>query len=165
VSAARHGEPAVEAAAFSGERFSGAPECSLKLRQPGHIERVLGRIAVLRHPCDLDLLLFFLRHPRTLLTSDQIATFLGYDVKQLGASLDVLLTANLLTRVQRTTSAPRMYVLSAAGPHGGSLSSLLDLASTRDGRLALRAALTARQAQASADPPSRRKRDQIAKAS
>ena len=65
-----------------------------------HIRRLLDQIGVLRRPCDLDLLLFFIRHPRALLSSDQIAAFLGYDVKRLGESLDALVTAELLTRTQ-----------------------------------------------------------------
>jgi len=35
--------------------------------------RLVERIGVLRNACDLDLLLFFVRHPRALLTSEQIA--------------------------------------------------------------------------------------------
>jgi hypothetical protein len=106
-----------------------------------HIRRLLDRIRVLRRPCDLDLLLFFIRHPRALLGSDQIAAFLGYDVKRLGESLDALVTAELLTRTQTPTSAAPMYVFAVGGPHGGWLPSLVELASTREGRLAMRAAL------------------------
>ena len=106
-----------------------------------HIRRLLDRIKVLRRPCDLDLLLFFIRHPRALLSSDQIAAFLGYDVKRLGESLDLLVTAELLTRTQTPTSAAGMYVFAIGGPHRGWLPSLVELASTREGRLAMRAAL------------------------
>jgi hypothetical protein len=106
-----------------------------------HIRRLLDQIGVLRRPCDLDLLLFFIRHPRALLSSDQIAAFLGYEVKRLGESLDVLVTAELLTRTQTPTSAARMYVFAVGGPHGDWLPSLVELASTREGRLAMRAAL------------------------
>lgn len=106
-----------------------------------HIRRLLDQIRVLRRPVDLDLLLFFIRHPRTLLSSDQIAAFLGYDVKRLGESLDALVTAELLTRTQTPTSAARMYVVAVGGPHGSWLPSLVELASTRAGRLAMREAL------------------------
>jgi hypothetical protein len=30
-------------------------------------------------PCDLDLLIFFARHPRILLASEQLAVLLGYE--------------------------------------------------------------------------------------
>ena len=106
-----------------------------------HIRRLLDQIGVLRRPCDLDLLLFFIRHPHALLSSDQIAAFLGYEVKLLSESLDVLVTAELLTRMQTPTSAERMHVLAVGGPHGAWLPSLVELASTREGRLAMRAAL------------------------
>jgi hypothetical protein len=132
--------------------------------KPEQAGRLLDRIGVLQDSCDLDLLLFFVRHPRALLTSDQIATFLGYDVKQLGESLETLIRADLLTRLQRPASAPRLHILAAGGPHGGSLSTLVDLASTREGRLAMRAALTERKNDAIHGPQSRGKRDPIAKA-
>ena len=106
--------------------------------------RLVDRIGVLHNSCDLDLLLFFVRHPRALLTSDQIAAYIGYDVKQIGESLDVLLTAKLLTRSPNPAHAARMYVFSIGGPSGGWFPSLVDFVSSRDGRLAMRAALTDR---------------------
>lgn len=136
----------------------------VKRMKDTRVRRLLERIRVLRHPCDLDLLLFFVRHPRALLTSDQIAAFLGYDVKQLGESLDVLVTAELLTRTQKPASASRMYVFAVGGPHGGWLPSLVEFASTRDGRLALLASLTDRTHDQTLGPMARRERDQIAKA-
>ena len=124
-----------------------------------HIRHLLDRIGVLRRPCDLDLLLFFIRHPRALLSSDQIAAFLGYEVKRLGESLDVLVTAELLTRTQSPTSAARMYVFAVGGPHGGWLPSLVELASTREGRLAMRAALIDQRSEQTLDPVARRERE------
>ncbi len=123
------------------------------------IRRLLNRIGVLRRPCDLDLLLFFIRHPRALLSSDQIAAFLGYEVKLLGESLDVLVTAELLTRMQTPTSAARMHVFAVGGPHGGWLPSLVELASTREGRLAMRAALIGQRNEQTPGPVARRERD------
>jgi hypothetical protein len=116
-----------------------------------HIRRLLDRIGVVRRPCDLELLLFFIRHPRALLTSDQIAAFVGYEVKLLAESLDVLVRAELLTRVQTPTSAARMYVFAIGGTHGGWLPLLVELASSREGRLALRAALLAQGNERSPD--------------
>jgi hypothetical protein len=104
--------------------------------------RLVERIGVLRNACDLDLLLFFVRHPRALLTSEQIAAFIGYDVKRIGDSLDRLLDAKLLTRSQNPAHAARMYVFSVAGPNGGWLPALVEFVSTREGRLAMREALT-----------------------
>ena len=129
-----------------------------------HIRRLLDRIGVVRDPCDLDLLLFFVRHPRALLSSDQIAAFLGYDVKQLGQSLDVLLAAELLTRTQHPTRAARMYVFAAGGTDGGWLASLVELASTREGRLAMRDALRDRRRTQTPGPVARRERNGITKA-
>ena len=129
-----------------------------------HIRRLLDRIGVLRRPCDLDLLLFFVRHPRALLSSDQIAAFLGYEGKLLAESLDVLLTAELLTRVQRPTSAAQMHVFAVGGPHDGWLPTLVEVASTREGRLALRAALTDQRSEQAPGPVAGRERDQTTKA-
>ncbi len=121
--------------------------------------RLLDQIGVLRDPCDLDLLVFFVRHPRVLLTSDQIAAFLGYEVKRLGESLDVLVTAELLTRMQTPTSAARMHVFAVNGPHDDWLPSLVEVASTREGRLALRAALIEQKNERVSDPTARREHD------
>ena len=121
--------------------------------------RLLDQIAVLRDPCDLDLLVFFVRHPRVLLTSDQIAAFLGYEVQRLGESLDVLVTAKLLTRVQAPTSAARLHVLAIGGPHDDWLPSLVAVASTREGRLTLRAALRDQRNEQDSGAATRRERD------
>jgi hypothetical protein len=72
-------------------------------------DRLLDRIGMLRHPCDLDLLLFVARHPRTLITSKQIAAWLGYELKQIADSLEVLLEGGLRTRRQNPTHAARRY--------------------------------------------------------
>ena len=95
-------------------------------------EHLLGSIGVLRHPCDLDLLLFFYRHPRAILTSERLAAYVGYDLNQLARSLDLLADAGLLERSQNPTHAARLYVLKT--PATGWLRSVLDIASTREGR-------------------------------
>jgi hypothetical protein len=69
-------------------------------------ERLLKRVALLRHPCDLDLLVFFARHPRALITSEQLAVWLGYELKQIADSLEVLLNADVLTRAQNPSATP-----------------------------------------------------------
>jgi len=106
--------------------------------------RLLERVGVLRHPCDLDLLLFFVRHPRSLITSEQLASWLGYELKQVADSLEILLNADVLTRTQNPTHAARMYVLHAGGSSGGWLPGVLSMASTRQGRLALLEVLSRR---------------------
>jgi hypothetical protein len=95
-------------------------------------EHLLNGIGALCHPCDLDLVLFFHRHPSALLTSDRLAAYVGYDLNQVGRSLDLLTEAGLLERSQNPPDAARMYVLKTA--ESGWLASLLEIASTRDGR-------------------------------
>jgi hypothetical protein len=67
-------------------------------------------IGPLTHPCDLDLLLYFHRYPRVLLTSEHLAAYTGYDVKQAGRSLETLIGAGVLTRSQNPTHETRLYV-------------------------------------------------------
>jgi hypothetical protein len=109
-----------------------------------HVDRLLDQIGVLRHPSDLDLLLFFARHPRTLLTSEQLAIWLGYERKRIADSLEILLAARFLTRSQNPTHAARMYVFDISGATGGWLPPLLELTSTREGLLSVKEALAAR---------------------
>src|SRR5687768_2249434 len=103
---------------------------------------VLNRIPALQRPCDLDLLVFFAKHPRTLLPSEQLALLLGHPLNDIVQSLDVLLTAGLVTRTQNLTRPARMYVFATGSTNGGSLRAVVGLASTREGGLALRRALT-----------------------
>lgn len=109
-----------------------------------HPNDLLDRIAVLSRPCDLDLLVFFARHPRALLSSDSIAAFLGYDTKDIAESLEALLSTGIVTRTQTPAHAARLYVLASDGPGNGWLPHLVQLASTRAGRLALLAAIRER---------------------
>ena len=117
--------------------------------------RVLDHLGVLQHRADLDLLIFFARHPHALLTSEQLAAFLGYELTQIAASLEVLLDAHLLTRTQNRNHAARLYVFAHGEPPGGWLPSLLELASTREGRLALLASLSDSRADDMPDSSSR----------
>ena len=108
-----------------------------------HVDRLLDQIDVLRHPCDLDLLLFFARHPRALLTSEQLAIWLGYESQRIADSLEILLAAGFLTRTLNPTHAARMYVFDINGT-GEWLPPLLELTSTREGLLSMKEALAAR---------------------
>jgi hypothetical protein len=109
-----------------------------------HARGLLDRIEVLRHPADVDLLIFFARHPRALMASEQLATFLGYEIKQIAESLDVLLKAGFLRRIPNRAHAARLYVFAADGTKEALLPPFLALACTREGRVAIRRALTRR---------------------
>src|SRR5213596_3478623 len=63
---------------------------------PRRIGDLLDRIGCLKHPCDLDLLLFFDRHPRAFLIRERLAEYVGYDLTQVEHSLETLITAGLL---------------------------------------------------------------------
>lgn len=95
---------------------------------------MLDRIRAVRHACDLDLLLFFYRHPRTLLTGERLVSYLGHDREQVAKSLDGLIEAGLLTRSQNPSHTARLYTLELDALPGGLLSSFLKLAATRQGR-------------------------------
>lgn len=110
--------------------------------------RLIDRIGMLRHPCDLDLFIFFVRHPRSLMASERLATFLGYELERVSQSLEVLLGAGLLTRTPNPSHAARMYVFDMGGPNWGGLPELLRLATAREGRLTLRRTLAQRAAEA-----------------
>src|SRR5436309_15970332 len=101
-----------------------AEEHAMKRRRFQHL---LDSIGVVRHPCDLDLVLFFYRHPRALLTSERLAAYVGYDLNQVARSLDLLTAAGVLERSQNPTHAARLYVLKM--PQSGWLTSLLEIAS------------------------------------
>jgi len=116
--------------------------------RPKQIGDLLDRFGCLRHPCDLALLLFFYRHPRAFLISERLATYVGYDLPLVAQSLETLLAAGLLRRSADSTQPSRLYVLTPGSPLGGWLSSLLRIATTREGRLAVIQALKERQASA-----------------
>lgn len=120
--------------------------------QDDEARTLLNRVEALGHPCDLDLLIFFVKHPNTLMASEQLASFMGYDVNQLAQSLEVLVDAGLVTRSQTRARVTRMYTLSQGGIHQGWLPALIALASTRPGRLALISILKTRSSAAGARP-------------
>lgn len=93
---------------------------------------------MLTRPCDLDLAVFFARHPRSLLSSDSLSAFLGYQIADIAQSLDVLIAAGILRRKQTSAHAARLYELTIEHSTGDEfLDRLMALASTRHGRLAL----------------------------
>lgn len=95
---------------------------------------LLDRIGAIHEACDLDLLLFFHRHPRALLTGEQLAACLGYDRVRIESSMEGLIAAGFLTRSQHPSHATRLYVLELGGAPGGLVSSLAAIAATREGR-------------------------------
>ena len=105
--------------------------------------RLLERAHILREPADFDLLVFFARHPRTLLASESLAALLGNEAKDIPRSLEPLLECGLLTRTQTAAHAARLYVFAADAPHEW-LPPLLKMATTGGGRLALRQLLANR---------------------
>ena len=118
----------------------------------GHEARaLLNGIPALQRRCDLDLLVFFARHWRVLLSSEQLSGLLGYPLKEVARSRDGLVAAGLLTRAQDSTRPERLYVLNPECMNGGPLPAIVTLASTPVGRSSLRRALTARAAGGTAD--------------
>ena len=108
--------------------------------------RLLDRIDLLGNPCDLDLLVFFARHPRTLLASEQLAILLGYEFTQIAASLDILQRAGLITVSPNPLDTAHIFVFTTGDQGAGWLPDLVQLASTREGRLALMRGLRERPA-------------------
>ena len=99
----------------------------------------------------LDLVLFFSRHPRTLISSEELARFVGYDRHRTARSLDSLIAGEIVRRSQNDGHAARMYVVETVGPAGGWLPSLLSAASTREGRAAVIGVLATRSASGQTD--------------
>jgi len=97
----------------------------------------------LRDACDLDLLLFFSRHPRVVLSSEQLAAYVGYDLAEVARALDLLLSAGLLKRTLNHGTPGRMYVLEVDHAEEW-LEPLRRVCATPDGRNALRALLRQR---------------------
>ena len=95
------------------------------------LRSMLDRIRSIRHACDLDLLLFFYRHPCTLLTGEHFVDYLGYDREQVAKSLDGLIEAGLVKRSQNPSHSAQLYVL---GLPGDLPSSFLKIVATRAGR-------------------------------
>lgn len=123
--------------------------------QSEHARRRLADAPLIRDACDLDLLVFLYRHPRTMLTSDNLAALVGYDMRQIGKALDAFVDAGILERIQSSTHAARMYVLSLQGPSGGRLKEVLEMASTRKGRRKVLEALKSRDPQIKSDAAQR----------
>jgi hypothetical protein len=112
-------------------------QSSSDARKQKVVKNLLTRIPFVAGACELDLLVFLYRHPRTLLTNEQLAAFVGYDMKQIAQAIDRFIAAGLLERTQNSMHAARMYLLLLEGPQAGGVKRLLELASTREGRRAV----------------------------
>src|SRR3989449_5447756 len=75
------------------------------------VEDVLARLPYLHHRCDLDLLVFFHRHPRVLLTSDRLVAVLGYDLKQVTGSLETLIAAKVRSEEHTSELQSRLHLV------------------------------------------------------
>jgi hypothetical protein len=111
-------------------------------------------VRVLRHPCELDLLLFFYRHPRSLLTSDRLAAYVGRDPDQVGRSLDRLAATGLLACSGNLAPAARLYLLNTA--ESAALAPLVEMASNPAGRRCILDALSGESAAGPGENPSSR---------
>jgi len=107
-------------------------------------KRLVAATPMIRNACDLDLMVFLHRHPRTLLTTEQLAGFVGYSPKEIAEALDAFIAAGLVERTaQQSMHAARLFVLLLDGPRGGGVRALLELAATREGRRGILEALNA----------------------
>lgn len=104
----------------------------------------LLNISHLRNHSDLDLLLFFARHPDALMTSEQLALLVGYDIQQIAKSLDLLVQRKLLRRTQNPTHAARLYRF-RADHWDPRLREILKNAATVEGRRKIRQLMNERQ--------------------
>ena len=102
---------------------------------------------LLSRPCDLDVLIFFFRHPSALLSLDDVASRVGYNVHDVAASIEGLIAAGWLRCSEegaKSRSEARLYGF-MSGTWDAILGRLLWLASSPDGRRSLRRALTHKQ--------------------
>jgi hypothetical protein len=96
---------------------------------------LLARVQVIRAPCELDLLLFLYRHPRALLTNQQLAALVGYDMDQVAKATDEFIIARLLQRSTNFKHESHMYLLELNGEYEEDLTAILIMASSRQGRV------------------------------
>src|SRR5262245_21136684 len=110
---------------------------------PGHpsVAEATALLGVLKSSCDLDVLVFFQRHPRAFLSTFDLAQKVGYDTPEIDASIDTLLAAGLVTSSKpRQRATARLYEFTP-GRWDTVLPRLLWVVSTVDGRRVLRRAL------------------------
>lgn len=102
------------------------------------VHRLLDGINAIRDQTDLDLLLFSFRHPHAMLTVDQLAAAVGHSRARVEASLAALIAAGLLGQRGHPTQETHIFAFRPAGEQtAAAVTSLLEIASSRAGRLAL----------------------------
>ena len=79
-------------------------------------------------------MLFFSRHPRTLLTNDCLCAAVGYGRERIAQSLDGLIAGGLLKQIRGPSNTANLYVLERDGLSHETLGCLLEFALKRDGR-------------------------------
>ena len=133
--------------AASRRRISAAPNMVAKtlrsvLRSDARMDGAARALCHrLTHPCDLDLLMYFSRHPLALLTRKGLSRAVGYDARQIKASVDALVAAKLL-QGSSSTCRPRAELYRfTPGVWTTVLPGLLQFASSADGRQQLFQAL------------------------
>jgi hypothetical protein len=113
---------------------------------------LLDRVSGIHSRCDLDVLVYLFRHADALVTGEHVAAAVGCDLNQVAGSLDSFVFAGLLKRKMSGTDGPGMYVFAVGRPADGPLASLLQLASSRPGRLEILEALANQGTRAGREP-------------
>lgn len=106
------------------------------------VHELLERINPIQDQTDLDLLLFFFRHPNAILAIEVLAAAVGHDLGRVEESLEGLIEAGLIERLKHRTLPVDSFVFRPT--EQDSLVALLQIASSRTGRLALLEALQKR---------------------
>lgn len=109
---------------------------------PDRVRELLERINAIGDATDLDLLLFSFRHPTALLTIEQLAAAAGHSLERVEASLNSLIDAGLMERT--TNPSLPVHIFAFGPPEDDAVISLLQIASSRPGRLLVLAALRQR---------------------
>ncbi len=88
--------------------------------------------------CQWDMLVFLDRHPSILVSTDNIALFVGYATAEVVAALDSLESSGLVVR-SRVSQGVRLYQLTAPTDptRRGALEGLMTIADSHTGRLLL----------------------------
>jgi hypothetical protein len=81
-----------------------------------------------------------------------LASYLGYELKQIADALEVLLAAGLIKRTQSAAGPAQLYVLVVDSVSDQWLPPLVEMASTRQGRAMLKKALAQRSTEGTGGP-------------
>jgi len=94
----------------------------------------LDALQFIRNACDFDVLMFFHRHPCVLMTTEELASHVGYRPERVQESLDALIESGLLIQSRTPSRTARMLALELSGAPGRQISPILTIAATREGR-------------------------------